>query len=76
MTDKERTRIVNNMCMTWRHDYGLLSDKDQKSLFKEMAQIFDNDIYRELDKKDIEIHELKSHIDNIQSAYQNMQEMF
>lgn len=53
-----REQIIHNMCMTFRHDYGLtISDDDRmytlnsgmtasekEGLWRSMAQIFDNDI--------------------------------
>lgn len=53
-----REQIIHNMCMTFRHDYGLRISEDDKmytlmsgmteaearSLHRDMAQIFDNDI--------------------------------
>ena len=50
-----RESIISNMCMTWRHDYGLqksdssplssgMTDEERKALWRDMAQIFDNDI--------------------------------
>jgi hypothetical protein len=60
MTNKEQQRlqIINNMCMTFRHDYGLriseddrmytlmsgMTEMEARALFNDMAQIFDNDI--------------------------------
>lgn len=44
----KREQIIENMCMTWRHDYGLMEEKERQSLFNSMAQIFDNDIAKEL----------------------------
>lgn len=56
---KTREQIITSMCYTWRHDYGLrkggaedygtkfsagLTDEEAKLLWKQMAQIFDNDI--------------------------------
>lgn len=56
---KTREEIINNMCMTFRHDYGLvisefdkiemplmsgMTETERKALFDSMAQIFDNDI--------------------------------
>lgn len=52
---KTREQIINSMCYTWRHDYGLRRDNDNTlssgmtdaeaySLWKQMSQIFDNDI--------------------------------
>lgn len=32
------------MCMTYRHDYGLLKHEEQRAIWNQMAQIFDNDI--------------------------------
>lgn len=54
-----REQIINNMCMTFRHDYTLLineydkiemplisgmTESERKALWNNMAQIFDNDI--------------------------------
>ena len=56
---KTREQIITSMCYTWRHDYGLrkggaedygtkfsagMTDEEAKSLWKQMAQLFDNDI--------------------------------
>jgi hypothetical protein len=56
---KTREQIITSMCYTWRHDYGLdksehdgpgglisagLTDTERKLLWRQMAQIFDNDI--------------------------------
>lgn len=63
---RTREQIINNMCMTFRHDYGIVKDPDYKkipgmtdfidsvsagmyqyereALWRQMAQIFDNDI--------------------------------
>ncbi len=57
---KTREDIIKSMCFTWRHDYGLTKNPDpggytfplesgmtpseQKCLWNQMAQIFDNDI--------------------------------
>ena len=54
---KTREQIITNMCMTYRHDYGLdrlptdfpftagMLDSERKALWNQMAQIFDNDIW-------------------------------
>ena len=53
-----REEIIHNMCMTFRHDYGLeiseddrmytlnsgMTKREREGLFSTMAQIFDNDI--------------------------------
>jgi hypothetical protein len=53
-----REQIINNMCLTFRHDYGLEINEDDKmytlnsgmtkrereELYSDMSQIFDNDI--------------------------------
>ena len=53
-----REQIINNMCLTFRHDYGLEINEDDKmytlmpgmtkrereALYRDMSQIFDNDI--------------------------------
>lgn len=55
---KSREEIINNMCMTYRHDYGLeineadrhltfmsgMTRSERVVLFNTMAQIYDNDI--------------------------------
>jgi hypothetical protein len=41
---KTRNEVITSMCYTYRHDYGLLDDDKQKSLWNTMSQIFDNDI--------------------------------
>lgn len=53
-----REQIINDMCMTCRHDYGLeiseddrmytlssgMTKHEREALWRNMAQIFDNDI--------------------------------
>lgn len=51
-----RELIIGNMCMTYRHDYGLdkpegalpfqagMTEQEREALWQQMAQIFDNDI--------------------------------
>lgn len=58
---KTREEIINAMCYTWRHDFGLDKDPDDDSiaagmtaiervlLWNAMAQVFDNDICPLLD---------------------------
>ena len=60
-----REQIINNMCYTYRHDYGLtISDDDKmytlnsgvtelerKYIWQQMTQIFDNDIAPYMDFK-------------------------
>jgi hypothetical protein len=56
---KTREQIITSMCYTWRHDYGLrkggaegygstfssgMTDDEAAALWKQMAQLFDNDI--------------------------------
>lgn len=56
---KTREEIITSMCYTWRHDYGLnksvgtgfadiissgMTDEEREALWRQMAQIFDNDI--------------------------------
>jgi hypothetical protein len=53
---KTREEIINDMCYTYRHDYGLDKDpngppwlsgmtpEERKGLYNTMAQIFDNSI--------------------------------
>lgn len=53
-----REQIIHNMCMTFRHDYGFeiseddrmytlnlgMTKREREGLFRQMSQIFDNDI--------------------------------
>ena len=53
-----REQIIHNMCLTFRHDYGMIISEDEamyslsagmtqrqrEALYQQMAQIFDNDI--------------------------------
>jgi len=56
---KNREAIIHSMCRTYRHDFGLvrntgesgpypfpsgMTDEEKESLYRQMAQIFDNDI--------------------------------
>ena len=53
---KTREQIINSMCHTWRHDYGLVKETNthpheagmtqsqRDVLWRQMAQLFDNDI--------------------------------
>jgi hypothetical protein len=62
---KSREQIITSMCYTWRHDYGLtkhedpggygfpgtagITETERKFLWRQMAQIFDNDIAPHMD---------------------------
>ena len=53
-----REQVINNMCLTYRHDFGLeiseddrmytltsgMTKREREALYNTMAQIFDNDI--------------------------------
>lgn len=41
---KTKDEIIGGMCLTYRHDYGLLNKDEQASIWVTMKQIFDNDI--------------------------------
>lgn len=53
---KSKEQIIHDMCMTYRHDYGLrkksgepswtagMTEEDAKMLYKTMEQIYNNDI--------------------------------
>jgi hypothetical protein len=59
-----REQIINDMCMTFRHDYGLVISEDDKmytlmsgmterereALFNDMAQIFDHNFATSLEE--------------------------
>jgi len=44
MTEQEENNLINNMCLTWRHDFGLLPDNEKQFLFDEMKSVFDHNI--------------------------------
>jgi hypothetical protein len=53
---KDKEQIIHDMCMTYRHDYGLrkkdgepnwtsgMTEQDAKMLYKVMEQIYNNNI--------------------------------
>lgn len=48
---RTREEIIDSMCLTWRHDFGLdksglcgMTDDERSALRSRMAQLFDNDI--------------------------------
>jgi hypothetical protein len=59
-----REQIINNMCMTFRHDYGLviseddrmytlmsgMTEREREALFNDMAQIFDHNFASTLEE--------------------------
>jgi hypothetical protein len=56
MVMKTKEEIINSMCLSYRHDYGLrkepgeptwtagMTEEDAKMLYKTMEQIYNNDI--------------------------------
>lgn len=63
--DKEqrKNQIINDMCLTWRHDYGLrlpegdpfssgMTDKERQALYRDMAQLFEHHIEPILKERD------------------------
>ena len=62
---KTREQIINDMCLTFRHDYGLvisdddrmytlnsgMTEREREALYRDMSQIFDNDIAPYMDFK-------------------------
>lgn len=59
INNMDREKVITNMCYTFRHDYGLtkpegnvfssqlssgMTQDEREALWKQMAQIFDNDI--------------------------------
>lgn len=67
-----KSKIVHDMCLTWRHDYGLtrmehdgpgglitagMTDAERQLLYRHMAQIFDNDVRPILELSGVEILE-------------------
>lgn len=55
---KTKEQIILSMCLTYRHDFGLMSDIEQASLIKTMTQIFDNSIdpYMEFKKDPLDYY--------------------
>ena len=65
---KTREQIITSMCYTYRHDYGLdkpegdnfasklssgMTQTQRESLWRQMAQIFDNDIAPHMEFKTV-----------------------
>jgi hypothetical protein len=59
-----RENIINNMCFTYRHDYGIIkseaggfssgmTQEERTYLWNTMAQIFDNDIAPHMEFKHV-----------------------
>jgi hypothetical protein len=51
LDSRTRERIIDSMCLTWRHDFGVdkgrfcgMTDDERSALRSRMAQLFDNDI--------------------------------
>ena len=64
---KTREDVITSMCYTMRHDYGLgrpvdspfpfssgLTDREREALWRQMAQLFDNDIAPHMEFKKYE----------------------
>ena len=61
---KTREEIITSMCLTYRHDYGLdkhpddgpfvagMTGSQRTALWKQMAQIFDNNIWPHMGFRD------------------------
>jgi len=70
--NKTREQIIHSMCMTWQHDYGLLTEHERNVMFKRMAQIFDHEIASELmmqsdcDNYEEEAEEMRDKIDSLE----------
>jgi len=61
--DEQKTRTVNSMCMSWRHDFGLdkrdghfgscgMTDAERNTLRAQMGQLFDHHIGPEIAKSE------------------------
>jgi hypothetical protein len=64
-----KNEIINNMCMTFRHDYGIeiseedkmytlssgMTRREREALFRDMKQVFDNDILPIFEKYNIKL---------------------
>jgi len=62
---RTREQIINNMCLTYRHDYGLtiseddrmytlnsgMTERERESLHRDMSKIFDHEIAPYMDFK-------------------------
>lgn len=73
--DEQKTRTVNSMCMTWRHDFGLdkrddhfgssgMTDDERETLRAQMGQLFDHHIAPEIAKNE----RLQQQVVTLQSA--------
>ena len=60
MVNKEQ--LINSMCLTYCHDYNLLSKHEQECIHNTMTQIFDNDIAPIIADMQEEITELRLYL--------------
>lgn len=73
---RTREQIITSMCFTYRHDYGLrketkgfssgMTEEERLSLWREMSQIFDNDIAPYVDLKCFKKNESPLSVDQLQ----------
>ena len=63
MTEIEEQQLINSMCYTWRHDFGLLSEDDRKALYSNMESVYFHHIKPLLEKNDKDKKEIPKDID-------------
>lgn len=49
---KTKEDIIRDMCITYRHDYGLLPEEERSFVFRRMSQLYDNCIEPHMKMKD------------------------
>ena len=63
MTDDEENQLIYNMCLTWRHDFGLLPDDEMKALYNNMEEVYRHHIEPLLTKNNEDKKEIPKDID-------------
>jgi hypothetical protein len=59
-------KIVLGMCLTSRHDFGLMSEADAQFLYKEMYQLYEHNVKPVIEKLESELDEMTDQIEALQ----------
>lgn len=59
-------KIVLGMCLTSRHDFGLMSETDAQFLYKEMYQLYEHNVKPVIEKLESELDEMTDQIEALQ----------
>ena len=55
---KNKENIIHDMCITYRHDYGLLPEEEKSTIIRKMRQLYDNCIEPHMKMKEPEFVDL------------------